>query len=227
MFNFFYNLMFSYYPYIAMFVFIIGSLYRYENNQYTWKSGSSQLLDNKLLFWGSNLFHFGILFLIFGHFFGLLTPKILYSKIISPDKKQIIAMTAGGIAGIFCFIGLTMLIYRRMSNIRVSSTGNKTDVIILFMLYMQLLLGLLSIYISYQHIDNPSTMIALANWVQGIFLFTPDIHLLIINEHWLFKLHLFLGMTILLFFPFTRLVHVFSFPYLYLVREGYQITRKL
>lgn len=227
MFNFFYNFMFSYYPYISIFVFILGSLYRYENNQYTWKSGSSQILDNKLFFLSSNLFHFGILFLIFGHFFGLLTPKILYSKIISPDKKQIIAMTAGGIAGIFCFIGLTLLIYRRMSNMRIISTSNKTDMIILAMLYVQLLLGLLSIFISYQHIDNPSTMIALANWVQGIFLLTPDLHLLIINEHWIFKFHLFLGMTILLIFPFTRLVHVFSFPYLYVLRDGYQITRKL
>ncbi|HIH2762472.1 MAG TPA: respiratory nitrate reductase subunit gamma [Candidatus Azoamicus sp. MARI] len=223
----FYNLMFSYYPYISIFVFILGSLYRYENNQYTWKSGSSQLLDNKLFFWSSNLFHFGILFLIFGHFFGLLTPKFLYSKIISPDKKQIIAMTSGGFAGILCFIGLTLLIYRRISNARIYLTSNKTDIIILLMLYLQLLLGLLSIFISYKHIDNPSTMIALANWVQGIFLFTPDIHLFIINEHWLFKFHLLLGMTILLFFPFTRLVHVFSFPYLYLLRDGYQITRKL
>ncbi|HIH2762167.1 MAG TPA: respiratory nitrate reductase subunit gamma [Candidatus Azoamicus sp.] len=227
MLNFFNTFMFSYYPYIAIFIFILGSLYRYENNQYTWKSGSSQILENKLLFWGSNLFHFGILFLIFGHFFGLLTPKILYSKIISPDKKQIIAMTFGGIAGIFCFIGLTLLIYRRMSNLRVFFTSNKTDIIILLMLYVQLLIGLSSIVISYEHIDNPNTMIALANWVQGIFLFTPDIHLFIINEHWLFKFHLLLGMTILLFFPFTRLVHVFSFPYLYLLRDGYQITRKL
>jgi len=227
MFNFLNSFMFSYYPYIAIFIFILGSLYRYENNQYTWKSGSSQILENKLLFWGSNLFHFGILFLIFGHFFGLLTPKILYSKIISPDKKQIIAMTFGGIAGIFCFIGLTLLIYRRMSNLRVFFTSNKTDIIILLMLYVQLLIGLSSIVILYEHIDNPNTMIALANWVQGIFLFTPDLYLFVINEHWLFKFHLFLGMTILLFFPFTRLVHAFSFPYLYLLREGYQITRKL
>ena len=95
------------------------------------------------------------------------------------------------------------------------------------MLYVQLLIGLSSIVISYEHIDNPNTMIALANWVQGIFLFTPDLYLFVINEHWLFKFHLFLGMTILLFFPFTRLVHAFSFPYLYLLREGYQITRKL
>ncbi|HIH2763413.1 MAG TPA: respiratory nitrate reductase subunit gamma [Candidatus Azoamicus sp.] len=227
MFNFLNSFMFSYYPYISIFIFIIGSLYRYENNQYTWKTGSSQLLDNKLFFWSSNLFHFGILFLILGHSFGLLTPKFLYSKIISPDKKQILAMISGGIAGLFCLIGLSLLIYRRISNKRIFLTSNKTDIIILIMLYIQLLLGLFSILISYNHIDNPSTMIALANWVQGIFVFTPDLHLFILNEHWLFKLHLILGMTIILVFPFTRLVHIFSFPYLYLIREGYQITRKL
>lgn len=224
--NFFYNFMFSYYPYICILIFITGSIYRYENNQYTWKSGSSQLLNNNL-FWSSNLFHFGILFLLFGHFFGLLTPKFIYSKIISPDHKQILAMISGGIAGIICFIGLTLLIYRRISNSRIFLTSDKTDIFVLILLYTQLLLGLFSIYVSYQHIDNPSIMIALANWVQGILCFTPDSYNLIIHEHWLFKLHLVLGMTILLVFPFTRLVHMFSFPYLYLLREGYQIVRKL
>jgi len=220
------DFLFSYYPYVAILTFFFGSIYRYESNQYTWKSGSSQILDQNLIFWGSNLFHFGILFLMFGHFFGLLTPKFLYSKIISPDKKQLLAMISGGIAGVICLIGLSMLIYRRLSNARILLTSNKTDVFVLVILYVQLLLGLLSILISYQHIENPAIMISLANWVQGIFMFSPDIHLYVINEHWLFKTHLFLGMTILLIFPFTRLVHVFSFPYIYLLREGYQIVRK-
>ena len=218
--------MFSYYPYIAIFIFFFGSIYRYESNQYTWKSGSSQLLDQNLIFWGSNLFHFGLLFLMFGHFFGLLTPKFIYSKMISPDKKQLLAMISGGIAGTICLIGLSILIYRRISNARILLTSNKTDVFVLMILYLQLLLGLLSILISYQHIEDPATMISLANWVQGIFMFSPDIHLYVINEHWLFKTHLFLGMTILLIFPFTRLVHAFSFPYIYFLREGYQIVRK-
>lgn len=221
------SLIFSYYPYIVILVFLVGSVYRYENNQYGWKTSSSQILRKDLLFWGSNFFHFGILFLMLGHFFGLMTPKFIYSKFISPDSKQFVAMVAGGIAGIICLIGLTMLLYRRLVDIRIRATSNGSDIFVLILLYIQLLLGLFSIFISYQYIDNPSIMISLANWVQGIFLFSPDLVSYVVNEHWLFKAHLFLGMTVFLVFPFTRLVHVFSFPYLYLLREGYQLVRSL
>lgn len=218
---------FSYFPYIAIFIFVLGSIFRYENNQYTWKSSSSQLLNNKLFFLSSNFFHFGILFLMFGHFFGLSTPHFLYSKFISAENKQLVAMISGGVAGMFCFIGLTLLIYRRISNDRVNINSNFSDIYILFLLYAQLLLGLFSIFISYSHIDNPSTMISLANWVQGIFTFSPNLHLYVVSEHVIFKAHLFLGMIIFVLFPFTRLVHVFSFPYLYFLRTGYQIVRIL
>lgn len=221
------NIIFSYYPYIALLFFFIGSIYRYENNQYSWKSSSSQLLRKDLLFWGSNLFHFGIIFLIIGHFFGLMTPKFLYSKFISPDSKQALAMFSGGIAGIICFIGINLLLYRRLIDSRILKTSDRSDILVLILLYIQLLLGLFSIFISYKHINDPSSMISLANWVQGIFIFSPDLASYVINEHWLFKAHLFFGMTILLIFPFTRLIHVFSFPYLYFLREGYQLVRSL
>ena len=134
-------------------------------------------------------------------------------------------MSAGGVAGVFCLIGLVILIYRRLFFTKIYETSSRSDILILFLLFFQLLLGLLSIGISYQHIENPAIMIAFANWTQGIFLFSKDLHLYVINEHWLFKCHLFLGMTIFLIFPFTRLVHIFSFPYLYLLRDGYQIVR--
>lgn len=223
--HFFNIFIFSYFPYISILIFILGSVFRYENNQYSWKSSSSQLLNNKLFFWSSNLFHFGILFLILGHFFGLLTPHSIYSKFITAEHKQMLAMFSGGIAGFFCFIGLTLLIYRRLSNDRVNSTSNISDIYVLFLLYLQLILGLLSIFISYSHIDNPSTMISLANWVQGIFTFSPNLYLYVIQEHFIFKAHLFFGMIILIVFPFTRLVHVFSIPYLYFFRSGYQLVR--
>lgn len=216
---------FLYYPYIALAIFFCGSIYRYEYDQYSWKSSSSQILEKKLLFWGSNFFHFGIIFLMAGHFVGLMTPKFLYSMIISPEKKQLVAMSAGGVAGIVCLIGLVILIYRRLFFTRIYITSSKFDILVLLLLFIQLTLGLLSIFISYQHIENPASMIAFANWTQGIFLFSKDLHLYVINEHWIFKCHLFLGMTILLIFPFTRLVHIFSFPYLYLLRDGYQIVR--
>jgi nitrate reductase gamma subunit len=225
--EFFNIFIFSYLPYITIFIFILGSIYRYENNQYQWKSSSSQILHKNLLFLGSNLFHFGILFLLFGHFFGLITPHFIYSKFISPDYKQILAMISGGFAGSICFIGLIILMYRRLFIDRIRITSDFSDIIVLIILLIQLVLGLLSILISYEHIDNPTTMLSLANWIQGILTFKQNLYLYVINEHLIFKLHLFFGMILLIIFPFTRLVHIFSFPYLYLLREGYQIVRRL
>lgn len=219
------KLLFLYYPYIAIFIFITGSIYRYEYNQYSWKTSSSQIFEKKILFYGSNLFHWGIIILLLGHFFGLLTPKFLYIHLISPEKKQILAMSVGGISGIASIIGLTLLIYRRFNFQQIYQTTKTSDWVVLVLLYIQLSLGLLSIIISYEHLHDASSMIAFARWVQGIFLFSGNIHTYIMYEHWLFKLHIFLGMSLLLIFPFTRLIHILSVPYLYLLRDGYQIVR--
>lgn len=225
--NFLNIFFFSYLPYISIFIFIFGSIFRYENNQYTWKSSSSQILNDKYFYISSNFFHFGILFLMFGHFFGLLTPHAIYSMFITAKNKQVLAMVSGGLAGIFCFLGLTFLIYRRFFNDRISNTSTFSDKFILLLLYIQLLLGLFSIIISFNHMHDPSIMISLANWVQGIFTFAPNLHMYVISEHFIFKAHLFFGMLIFIFAPFTRLIHIWSIPYLYFFRLGYQIVRSV
>ena len=96
------NFAFNVYPYVCLAVFLMGSLARYDRDQYTWKSDSSQMLRAGLLRWGSNLFHFGILFLFMGHFVGLLTPHWVYEPFISPAHKQVVAVVAGGMAGAVC-----------------------------------------------------------------------------------------------------------------------------
>ena len=106
--------LFQVYPYICLTVLVVGSLIRFDQNQYSWKSDSSQLLRPNLLRWGSNLFHGGILFLFFGHLFGLFTPHVLYGIFMSAATKQQLAVFLGGIAGSICFVGLSMLLYRRL-----------------------------------------------------------------------------------------------------------------
>ena len=103
------NILFNVYPYLCLAVFFMGSLARFDRDQYTWKSDSSQLLRSGQLRWGSNLFHGGILFLFFGHLFGQLTPHWLYEIFVTASQKQLLAVVAGGVAGGVCFVGLTML----------------------------------------------------------------------------------------------------------------------
>ena len=216
---------FGIYPYICLAVFFVGSLIRFDRDQYTWKSDSSQLLRKKQLRIGSIFFHIGVLFLFFGHFFGMLTPHFLYEPFITAGQKQVMAMASGGIAGGFGFIGLTILLHRRLTDDRIRITSKPSDILIVVVLWLQLLLGLATIPLSGQHLDG-SVMMKLAGWAQHIVTLRGGAVELLSGVDWVFKLHMFLGMTIFLIFPFTRLVHVWSgfASITYLVRP-YQIVR--
>jgi len=201
--------LFGSYPYICMVVFLMGSLARYDRDQYTWKSDSSQLLRTGTLRWGSNMFHVGILFLFFGHFVGLLTPHWVYEPFITAAHKQLLAIISGGTAGFVCFIGLSLLIYRRMFDPRIRLTSHRTDLAILIILWVQLTLGLVTLPYSLAHADG-GTMLILADWAQRVFTFRAGGAASLIPLAWPFKVHMVLGMTIFLLFPFSRLVHVWS-----------------
>lgn len=217
--------LFGWYPYLCIAVFLIGSLMRFDREQYTWRSGSSQLLRRKQLAWGSNLFHVGILIIFFGHFVGLLTPIAIFDALgISHGFKQMMAIVIGGVAGIACFIGLTLLVHRRLFDARIRRNSSFGDIAVLLLLYVQLTLGLATIPISLQHLDG-GEMLKFMNWAQGIVTLQPGVAALVADANPIFKLHLFLGMTIFLIFPFTRLVHIWSAPVWYLGRRGYQVVR--
>lgn len=217
-------LLYGVYPYVALAVFIIGSWARFDLSQYTWKAHSSQLMDNKGLRLASNLFHIGILFIFAGHFVGLLIPEAIYHHVISTSGKQILAVVSGGFFGTLCLIGLVMLIHRRMTNPRVRAQSSFSDIMILWVLLAQLLLGLLTIFFSLQHLDG-SVMVMLANWAQYTVTLQPMLGAAAIEPVGLvYKLHVFLGLTLFVLFPFTRLVHIISAPVWYLGRR-YQIVR--
>jgi len=224
--NYMNQVLFGYYPYIALSVFLIGSLIRFDRDQYSWRSGSSQLIRRRQLMWGSNLFHVGILLLLAGHAVGLLTPHALYTALgLTESAKQMLAIVAGGTFGLICFVGLTMLLHRRLFDAHIRSTGGTMDTVILLLLYAQLILGLATVPVSLQHTDG-STMVVLAEWAQHIVTFRGGAADLVADAHWIFKCHIVGGLTVFLLFPFSRLVHIWSAPVWYLGRKGYQIVRQ-
>lgn len=217
--------LFGYYPYVALAVLVIGSVLRFDREQYTWRTGSSQLLRRKQLVLGSVLFHVGVLAIFLGHFVGLLTPIAVWDALgVSHAAKQMLAIVAGGVAGIMCLAGGLLLLHRRLFDARIRATSSFGDTAILALLLLQLCLGLATIPISLEHRDGHE-MVKFMNWAQGIFTFRPGAADFVADAHWVFKAHLTLGLTILLVFPFTRLVHVLSAPVWYLNRRGWQIVR--
>ncbi|MGQ9724652.1 MAG: respiratory nitrate reductase subunit gamma [Tepidimonas sp.] len=216
---------FSIYPYICLVVFFLGSLLRFDRDQYTWKSDSSQLLRAGQLRWGSNLFHAGILFLFFGHTVGMLTPHFVYEPFMSAGAKQVLAMVSGGIFGVLGFIGVSLLLHRRLADSRIRATSRTRDIVLLWLLWAQFALGLATIPFSAAHLDG-SMMLVLAEWAQRIVTFRPGTAELMTDVGWVFKAHMVLGMTIFLVFPFTRLVHVWSgFASVAYLWRPYQIVR--
>ena len=218
-------LLFGVYPYVALAICLIGSWARFDLSQYTWKTGSSQMLSNKGMRVASNMFHVGSLFILAGHFVGLLTPHAGYHHVISTENKQLLAMVSGGIFGVICLIGLLMLIVRRMTDARVRASSSTSDILILWVLLAQLCLGLLTIVASANHMDG-SVMVMLADWAQSIVTLQPMVAAeSIAPVSLVYKLHVVLGMTLFVLFPFTRLVHMVSAPVWYLGRR-YQIVRQ-
>lgn len=224
--SYLHQFVFGIYPYIAMSVFVLGCLIRFEREQYSWKSESSQVLYRGNLRLANILFHVGILGLFFGHLVGLLTPVAVWDALgISHSFKQVVAMTAGGIMGTMCLIGLLMLIYRRFTCDRLIANTTWRDKLVLIWLLITLLLGLTTIHVSSKHLDGHE-MVLLMTWAQHIVTFRGDAASYIVDASIVFKLHLFMGMSLFVIFPFTRLVHAFSgFATVSYLTRAWQLVR--
>lgn len=217
---------FGIYPYIALSIFLLGSLVRFEREQYSWKSDSSQVLYGGELRLGNILFHVGIIGLFFGHLVGLLTPVAIWDALgVSHSAKQMFAMAAGGIMGLICLAGLVMLLRRRLTNPRIRAVTSTGDKVLLIWILLTLLLGLISIFVSAGHPDGKE-MVRLMTWCQQIITFNGDAAAQIVDVSPIFKAHMFMGMTLFIIFPFTRLVHVWSgFASVMYLGRAWQLVR--
>ncbi|MEC5408030.1 respiratory nitrate reductase subunit gamma [Paraburkholderia sp. MPAMCS5] len=217
---------FGIYPYICLAVLLLGSLVRFDREQYTWKSDSSQTLRHGALRLGSNLFHWGVLIVVGGHFVGFLAPHWLVSPFMSASAHQLAAMVAGGTAGIVAIIGLTILIYRRLFDVRIRRNSRVSDIVIVLMLWLQLALGLGTVVLSMRHMDG-AMFEQLTDYVKGVVTFRPNIASLLVGVPLTYRMHIALGFTVFLVAPFTRMVHIWSgfASIAYLIRP-YQLVRK-
>ena len=221
------QLAFGWYPYLAITVLIVGSILRFDKDQYSWRSQSSQFLRRRQMMIGSNLFHLGVIVLFVGHSIGLLTPIGVFDAVgISHGFKQLTALVVGGIAGIAALVGATLLLHRRLADPRIRRSSSFGDIAVLVLIWLQLVLGVGSIYWTMQHLEGEE-MALFMGWAGGILTFDPEAPELISEVALVYKLHIILGLTLFLITPFTRLVHIWSAPIWFLFRPGYQIVRSL
>jgi nitrate reductase gamma subunit len=218
------SVLYGWYPYVCLTVFALGSLVRFDTAQYTWRSGSSQLLRKRQYRWGSNLFHVGILVVIAGHFAGFLMPDWAVDWLISPAQHELLAIVVGGLAGLIAIVGLSLLIHRRLTDPRIRATSRRWDIAIILMLWAQLALGLLTVPVSALHMDG-ALFVTLVAYIKGIVALNPGVADLLVGTPVIYRMHILLGFTVFLVSPFTRLVHVWSAPVWYIGRPGFQVVR--
>lgn len=205
-------------PFIVLTIFIGGHIYRYQKDQFGWTTKSSEFLEKKRLKWGSLLFHWGILFVFGGHVLGLIIPVEFYNAIgVSEHTYHYIAIMFGVPAGIAAFIGIVLLTFRRLDVKRIKATTTTSDWLSLFFILLAIATGLIatSFNLDSQGFDYRTTI---APWLRGLFIFKVQPELMATVPIW-FKIHIYSTFALYVIWPFTRLVHAFSFPVRYLKRS--------
>jgi nitrate reductase gamma subunit len=214
------NFLFIALPYIALTVFLIGTVYRYKGTKFKFSSLSSQFLEGKKLFWGSVPFHWGILVLFFGHLIAFLLPDVILSW-NSSSLRLIILEVASFIFGLSALIGLFNLFVRRSSNARIEVVTNRMDLLIELILLVQIVFGL---WIAFEFRWGSSWFASvLSPYLTSIFTLNPQIDS-VSSLHWVIKIHIALAYIIVLLIPFTRLVHLLVYPLSYLWRPYQKVV---
>jgi nitrate reductase gamma subunit len=218
------TLAFLVFPYLALTTFVVGHIYRYLVNPYGWNTKSSELLDKKGLKFGVTIFHWGIIFTLLGHGAGLLIPQKYWDAVgINSQAHTLFATYSGFVVGAAALLGLTLLIYRRISKDRIFATTTLNDFITLGLLFFVVATGFANVIGGlYEHFDILNTI---APWLRGILTLTPD-PTLMLQVPLRFKIHILGVMALLGFSPFSRLVHIWSVPITYLFRRWIIFRRR-
>ena len=213
--NFYNNFFFIALPYVAIIIFVIGTIYRYRETKFKYSSISSQFFETRMLYWGSVPFHYGIIFLFFGHLTAFLIPRYVLLWNQQPLRLAILEITAF-VAAILTFLGLINLFYRRLKNPYVRKVTNYADIILEILLLTEIFLGLWVAY-SYRW-GSTWFAVVLSPYLKSIFEFNPKTDAIVMLPLGV-QLHIIFAFLILLIIPFTRLVHLLVFPLSYLWRH--------
>ncbi|MBL0126405.1 MAG: respiratory nitrate reductase subunit gamma [Flavobacteriales bacterium] len=207
------------FPYIALFIFLIGSIYRYINRGFQVSSLSSEFLERKKLFWGSQPFHYGLMWLFFGHLTAFLFPRSVLAWNGEPVRLLILEMSAFAF-GLATLLGLVLLIRRRLGSRKVMMVTNRMDMLVYVVLLVQILSGLIVAVA-----NNWGTSwfaSAITPYMRSIFAFNPDVAA-VSALPWTVKMHMFSAFFIIAIIPFTRFIHFLVAPIDYIWR-GYQVV---
>jgi len=213
------QLVFTVFPYLALVIFLIGSIYRYRARGFQVSSLSSEFLERKKLFWGSQPFHWGLMVLFFGHLIAFLFPRAVLAWNGQPVRLIILEVTAF-VFGLSALIGLVLLIKRRLSSDKVRVVTNRMDMLVYATLIVQIVSGLGVAF--FDRWGSSWFAGVLTPYLRSLFAFNPDISA-VSAMPWTVQIHIVSAFFIIAIIPFTRFMHFLVAPVDYLWR-GYQLV---
>jgi nitrate reductase gamma subunit len=213
-------LLFVVLPYACLAIFLVGSIYRYVNKGFTVSSISSQFLEGKKLFWGSQPFHWGLFSLFFGHLIAFLFPRAVLAWNGQPVRLLILEVSSFAF-GLCALVGIVLLVARRMTSKRVQMVTSKMDIVVFIVLLTQIISGLMVAY--YNRWGSSWFAAFLTPYLRSIFVFSPQIDAISsVNSIWL-KVHVISAFSLIGLIPFTRFIHFLVYPVDYLWRSYQQV----
>ena len=216
-----YELLFTVFPYLCLTTFLVGHGFRYVTDRFHWNARSSEFLEKKSLFYGSVLFHWGIVFTFLGHAGGLLMPQRYLDVVgISAEFHMFMAYWSGLAVGLAAFFGALLLLWRRITVPRIQAAGTLNDIITISGVVFVTGAGIYNVIFGHY-----SVLYTIAPWIRGIVFFSPDPSLMF-GVPVSYKVHILSAFALLAFSPFSRLVHIWSAPFSYAFRR-HLVFRKL
>ena len=203
------------YPYIVLTTFVLGHLYRYFTDRFGWNARSSELLEKRGTWYRITLFHWGILLTLMGHTGGLLIPQRYYDLFgITGQTHTFVAVVAGLLFGLTAFLGVALLMHRRITRPRIAATTTLNNMITLILLFLATGTGLYNVMFGHFYVLD-----TIAPWIRGVVILKPDPQLML-DVPLSYKIHILVALTVLGFSPFSRLIHIWSAPFAYVFRKA-------
>ena len=213
------------FPYICIAVFIVGHIFRYRTDQFSWTAKSSEFIEKKQLMIGSLLFHIGIIPVIMGHISGLAIPKSWLQAVgVNDHLYHIGAIYIGGFFGFVTLAGMIILTSRRFTKSTVRKLSSTSDLIVNVILLFIVFMGMYATLVTNAVQPDFDYRTSISVWFRNLFILQPDASYML-NVPMSFKIHVVTGFLIFALWPFTRLVHVWSVPLNY-VGRSYILYRK-
>lgn len=212
-------LLFVVFPYVAIAIELVVSIWRFFSHRHTFSSLSSEFLESKELFWGSVPWHYGILFVLLGHLVAFIFPRELLLWNSVPLRLLILEVVALSF-GLLALVGIVLLLLRRLTHPRIRAVTSKMDVIILLLLFVQVASGVwMALTLRWGSSWYASVLVP---YLRSIFILSPNVGL-VVDMPLIVKVHIVSAFSIVAILPFTRLVHFLVMPISYLWRS-YQLV---